>query len=1278
MIRLRSQKLLSGVSGLAVLASFGLVSPALAAPTYPGPTNYDPIVNDQSGAGSTVLIGPDATVRANATTNDSFFNNLTMTGAGIKLRVQDSYLLGDIENTGTMQSSTADGISIDSDSQIDGRIFNSGLIQGVGAGIEIITDSTVAGGINNTGSIIGTSDGISLGLNSEIFGGIVNSGRIVGTADAGIDIDNANAEFFGGIINNGGATITGADAGIEFNGTIFSGGVNNTGSITGGDGIDITSGTFGGGVTNNAAGFISGSTEAGILIRGTGFFNGNITNSGVIQGTLSADGIRMRDAGAVFTGNIVNNQTGVIQMLGANDSAIDIAGGTFTGNITNSGQILADATNGIGISVSGAATVFTGNITNNSTGLISADASAIAIGNGTFTGTITNNGSISSDDQDGIHIANTVAFVGNVVNNGVIAFGTTTGVGDDGVEIDTVTFTGSVTNSSTGTILASGDGMEIDFTTFTGNVTNAGVIGSTATAVGEGIDIDGTTMTGSVSNSGTIISNDDTLDIDVVTLTGNITNSGYMSAGSTGDGINVGGTAATLTGSVTNTNSGTILAGDQGIEIGSGQTITGDVTNAGTIIADDTGILVDGVIQGSLVNTGKIDPVIGMDINGTVVGGIFTSGDIIATQTGIDVSGATGLHTITQSAGLIQGRTADNLTITNALNLSNAFADTFNANGGTLDGNVVVNATDDFIMNPSGTFTWRRGATTGTLDQFDMNGGGTAILGGASRGDATGEGVTVNAATMTFGGEGRIYLDDDTTINAGTFSQTDGTLEFFVTSDTTQHNYITSGAALTLTNIRGAVYIDPNTMALGGGQTLYQYNDVIDGTGARVGALPNGGTLTTSSIFFTGTFVGTNDTDDLDIELNRLAFDAALAAAGATETQNQQAVAAALEEIYDNGFISPEMEGVFIDLFTAGLTPAQIQFILNELSGSEIAQAEQVSLSVANIFNNLVEERLDSGLLSLGGTRMSALAQQRYADAGTTATDGSHGMTRGGSGMSVWARGFGQWVNVDTDPEADGYDQDSNGLIGGIDYAPNANAMVGGAVAYTDTDVDFDEPGDTADVESWQVGLYGSYGFGKFYVDGTASYGWHDVTGQRTISLPSNTYVASSAYDASAWSVQGELGAIWRLGRVNMQPSVALGYTGADRDGFSETVSPTAPGLGLVVGGSDSDSLATTLALRASGEWMMGKTQVVPDIKLGWRHEFEDGRQDFTANFFEDLTSAASMTIVSSEIQADSLVVSTGATFGVTKNFEVFIDVNGQYNADASATNASGGVRLTW
>lgn len=221
----------------------------------------------------------------------------------------------------------------------------------------------------------------------------------------------------------------------------------------------------------------------------------------------------------------------------------------------------------------------------------------------------------------------------------------------------------------------------------------------------------------------------------------------------------------------------------------------------------------------------------------------------------------------------------------------------------------------------------------------------------------------------------------------------------------------------------------------------------------------------------------------------------------------------------------------------------------------------------------------------------------------------------------------------------------------------------------------FDATPDTADIESWQVNLFGSHGYGRFYVDGQATYAQHDIGTLRSIDLPApaGTALATASYEASSWSVNGELGAIWRLGRVNMQPSVAVAYVDTSADGFTET---STAGYALNVSGADGESLSTTLALRASGQWMMAKTPVVPDFKIGWRHEYMDDVSSFGASFVDDPTVA--MSIVSSKIQADSLVISSGATFGVTKNFEIFFDVNGQYNADASATNASGGLRVTW
>jgi outer membrane autotransporter protein len=238
---------------------------------------------------------------------------------------------------------------------------------------------------------------------------------------------------------------------------------------------------------------------------------------------------------------------------------------------------------------------------------------------------------------------------------------------------------------------------------------------------------------------------------------------------------------------------------------------------------------------------------------------------------------------------------------------------------------------------------------------------------------------------------------------------------------------------------------------------------------------------------------------------------------------------------------------------------------------------------------------------------------------------------------------------------------------------------VGVAGSWSNDDIDFDTLGDSAELDSWQAGAYGSYGFGRFYADALVSYASHDVDVNRLIDIvigdpPYGPLTAQSSYNATTWTVDGEVGMIWRLGRVNVQPSAGLAWTSLDVDGFSET--GTADEFLLIVGGADEDSLASTLAIRASGTWMMGKTQVVPEIRVGWRHEFESDPMAFTAAF--DELNSPIFTIISSDIQEDAAVVRAGLTAGVTRNLEVFLNVNGQYGSDASATNASGGLRVTW
>ncbi len=1287
MIRIRSKKLLSGVSTLAVMAAFGaMVEPALAGQTITAAGNPNPPVTN-AVSDDFIDIQAGSFVQADGS-NRSVLNTGTLTSF---LNITSATLVGGISNTGTILGS---GLNI-AGSNIGGSIVNTGTINGGTPDGIFLNNTILSGGIQNNGTtalIQGVTDGIVITGNTVVLGGISNQGSIVGfgTSNAdGIDIQGAAVVFNGGITNASGAVIQAlvSDSGRGINlGTVaaFIGNIDNSGQIlssgaTISQGINMSGGVLVGSIINRSGGSIIATSGTGVNLSG-GTLTGDIDNTGVISG--ADNGVQ---TGATIAGKIINRSGGTLSATGANGVALNITGGTLAQGINNQGSIVADGATGRAIQITGGTVAggivnsgavsaigsggsaivisggtFTGGITNTDTGVIQADDSAIVVSLTTFNGDITNSGDILADDDDGIHIA-TTTFAGNVTNN----VGGLINSGSDGISWTTGTFSGDVTND--GDIVAGSTGIYLVGTTFTGNVTNTGEIDSS----GDGIHVTATFSGGDLTNAGVINSDGDGIEVSG-TFTGNITNTadGVITSSSTGFYLN----GATITGDVTN--DGAITASNLGISMDG--TLDGSLTNTGVVSALSSGIVLTGgsTITGAITNsaTGTINGSIGMEIAGTATGGINNAGTIIGTVTGVDLSGAPAAHTLTQTAGLIQGPVA--------LNLSNGQADTFSAQGGAVDGDIQGDGTDSFDLNAAGQFAYVSGAATG-IDHFDVLASGTYLLGTDTRG-VDGAGVQVTADHMRVvntGDTSRTYLDDNTTITlANDFDQayngaTAPTLEYFLTTTTGTHGVISAATA----NVDGTIgaYLDPATFAaaaLPTGVTL-TYTGVIQ-SGGLTGTFDNvGNILVTSNPFFTGNVVYNGNNVDLTIQ--RLAFNDVLVA----ESHNQQAVGTAMETIYAAGGYSLDLQDAFEALFSAATT-AEAQGMLIELSGSQHAQVGQAVQNVTTSINSLVRERLDSVLISEDGVRWSGTPAQRYAQAVAVASDatssglrGSQGMTRGASGWSVWGRAFENEINVDTDADAPGYDHDSQGGIVGVDMATSANTTIGASAAYATSDVWFDTTPDTADIESWQVNLFGSYGFGRFYLDGQGSYAWHDIGTLRSIDLPApaGSDIATASYNASAWSVNGELGAIWRLGRMNMQPSVAVAYIDSSADSFTES---STAGYALIVNGADGESLSTTLALRASGQWMMAKTPVVPDFKIGWRHEFMDDNSSFSAAFIDD--PSVVMSIVSSQVKADSLVISSGATFGVTTNFELFFDVNGQYNADASLTNASGGVRFTW
>lgn len=529
---------------------------------------------------------PAGILLSHSTMTGSIVNSGTITaetgGYGIHLK-SNATMTGGITNSGTIQGDKG-GIAVDS-SVMGGGITNSGLIQG-GTAIRI-DHSSIGGTITNSGTISATNGGTAISMlgSSTLTGGVVNSGLITSTG-YGLYMGGE----IGQIVNSATGRIVALNTAIRLFSASVSGGISNSGTISGSNGIVVASGsTVSGGISNS--GTISGGTAAIYVDQST--VSGGITNSGTL--TAGRWGIELQGAAVVSGGDVVNS--GLIQA--DTNAAINIVQtSTIAGSITNTGTL--HGATGIWM---GPSSVVTGRIQN--TGTIVGTRTGIAVYSGsTVLGGITNSGSISGGN--GIVVSSGSIVSGGITNSGMIS-GAAEGIKvRSGSEVD-----GDVVNNAGGTIT-----------------------GQTALYV----QIN-SAVSGSITNSGNILGSNVGIYLTGSTVHGIVNQSGGTIAGTGGSGITISSTS-TVSGGIINQAGGVITGGSVGIAINGSSVLNGGITNSGTIsggdfsIFDSTGSLTHIHISGTTASLQG-------DVKATAADVVVKSGATFANTNAFDVNSFT-------------------------------------------------------------------------------------------------------------------------------------------------------------------------------------------------------------------------------------------------------------------------------------------------------------------------------------------------------------------------------------------------------------------------------------------------------------------------------------------------------------------------------------------------------------------------------------------------------------------------------------------------------------
>jgi outer membrane autotransporter protein len=313
-----------------------------------------------------------------------------------------------------------------------------------------------------------------------------------------------------------------------------------------------------------------------------------------------------------------------------------------------------------------------------------------------------------------------------------------------------------------------------------------------------------------------------------------------------------------------------------------------------------------------------------------------------------------------------------------------------------------------------------------------------------------------------------------------------------------------------------------------------------------------------------------------------------------------------------------------------GLTPDELAAAVQTVAGEEVGATQSISTGLAS-------NQIDTAIARLVSVRSGVRFGLAGLDVGTTEFLADlEPRPQGGAASADLVGKWGFFANAhygfgdrDGTDREDGFDYDRWGLTAGADYRFTDNFIVGGLLSYSSINSNFDTsravPGGGVDADAWGLGLYGTYYTERFYVDALVGYNQTDYDIDRRILLPLGNNpgtaavpaarAAKASTDSNDWTFSLGGGMDFSSGNLTYGPFARLNYVNVSIDGYRER---GADGLNLTVDDQDWESLTTTLGGQLSAALSQSWGVLVPQLRVGWVHEFQNDSNTFTAFYTAD------------------------------------------------------------
>jgi outer membrane autotransporter protein len=341
------------------------------------------------------------------------------------------------------------------------------------------------------------------------------------------------------------------------------------------------------------------------------------------------------------------------------------------------------------------------------------------------------------------------------------------------------------------------------------------------------------------------------------------------------------------------------------------------------------------------------------------------------------------------------------------------------------------------------------------------------------------------------------------------------------------------------------------------------------------------------------------------------------------------------------------------------------------LSPAMYEQGTRAGMTSATQFVQTVEQR--TGALQVGARADAArLAEQpiRLASSGGARQVLEAAEQRRAQPYGVWMQAFAQRGDQDPGAEFSGYGFDLAGFAIGVDHRFGNAFSAGLSFGRVQNTVESDLAGNSADVDSNLLALYGSYARGNAYVDGTLSAGNVRYDSRRTIVVASTTTPVASKHDAKVLALGLGAGVLVRAGEHWLDPFVRLRYTRLKEDAFAESGS----GIGLAVAARPTDALVSELGVRWTRVYgASGNASFAPEASVAWLHDF--GRDDRLINAAYLDAPDASFAIEGQPVERNGARASLGVTYRSNSGFVSFLRYTAELRSGYRAQAVIGEIR---